>query len=235
MKPRFLLSVILVAVALVALGKVLAQHNQLAELRAENRQLLARAVAPPETLARPAPRPSILAAPVGAGTTVTESPELLRLRSEVTRLMGRQRELSGVRLENERLRAQLAARGTNAPAGATLPPGYLLRTQAKWAGTDSPENAMQSLLWAMQSRNLTNIVSVMTPENGGQILEQYQRSGKTLEAFLEDMAHIPGMRVLGREVRPDGTIVLQVEFVPGEPPTPMVFRQVNGQWRLASG
>ena len=80
---------------------------------------------PPERLRPPAPVP---ATPPPA---LVATPELLRLRNEVTRLTERRRELAGVRAENERLRAQLASRGHEWPW--RIPIAARLRAQERGA------------------------------------------------------------------------------------------------------
>jgi len=83
---------------------------------------------------------------------------LLRLRNEVSRLTGRKRELTGALTENESLRAQLARRATNSPAGTGLPAGYIRKNQAKMAGYNTPEDTIQSLLWALNNRDFPNLL-----------------------------------------------------------------------------
>ena len=100
---------------------------------------------------------------------------MLRLRNEVHQLTGRQRELAGERDENERLHAQVAARATNAPAADGLPPGYILRSKAQFLGYSTPEDTIQSVLWAMQNRDFTNLLQAMTPESAKKLQAQVQR------------------------------------------------------------
>jgi hypothetical protein len=99
------------------------------------------------------------------------------LRGEVTRLKSRQRELAAARVENEQLRAQLAVKRTNAAAATPpLPPGYILKSKAQWKGFSTPEDTLQSFLWAVQNQDLTNLVQTMVPEMGEKLLAEIQRS-----------------------------------------------------------
>src|SRR5437016_412548 len=73
-------------------------------------------------------------------SAASSSRELLRLRSEVTRLNARKRELAPVSQEAERLRARLASPQASWPGGVALPPGYVRKSQAQLAGYSTPEN-----------------------------------------------------------------------------------------------
>jgi cell division protein FtsB len=106
MNRRGLVGGLLVIVCLAILWGVWSQGNQLASLRAEQRQLLAQMAAKADGSASPG-----AAEAAGAGSETPQprlvaTPELLRLRSEVTRLTERRNELAGARAENERLRAE---------------------------------------------------------------------------------------------------------------------------------
>ena len=172
MKGRALLSGVLVVLCAATLWGVWDQRSQLAGLRAEQQQLAAQ-LAARQGNAEPAAAPETggagSAAPPAA---LAATPELLRLRSEVTRLTERRRELAGVRAENERLRAQLASRGTNGPGGFQLPPGYMRKRDARMVGFNTPDDTLQTLLWAVQNHDLTNVLQAFTPEQAEEIRAQ---------------------------------------------------------------
>ena len=151
MNRRVLFGGFLAAVCLAILWGVWGQRSELAGLRAEHQQLQAQLAARADS-----PPPPATAEPAGPASTSPQqalavTPELLRLRNEVTRLTERRQALAGVRAENERLRAQLATRGTNGPAGFQLPPGYIRKSEARMVGYNSPDDTLQSLLWAVQN------------------------------------------------------------------------------------
>jgi hypothetical protein len=179
-----------------------------------------------------------LADTAGAGSvappTLVVTPELLRLRSEVTRLTERRRELAGERAENERLRAQFATRGTNAAAGIRLPPGYIRRSEARNLGYSTPENTLQTFLWAMHNRDLTNFLQTLAPDVSARFRAQAGESRQPIDEFFNQTAGFVGVRILGRtQQSSDGSMALQVEVVPGVSSPPMIFRQFDGQWKIA--
>jgi hypothetical protein len=232
MNRRVLLTGFLLVVCLTTLWAVWGQRNQLAGLRAEQQQLLAQ-----QASNSPA---SLTTADTGAalsGTpppTLVVTPELLRLRSEVTRLTERRRELEGVRADNERLLAQLASRGTNGPGGFQLPPGYVRKSEARMVGYNTPDDTLQSLLWATRNHDLTNILQAFTPERAEQLQANARQSDHSTEDFFRDSAAFVGMWVVGRKQNADdGSVDIEVEVMPGMPHESFSFRQINGQWKIA--
>ena len=82
------------------------------------------------------PSPALVATPRNAASNPSSpallaTPELLRLRSDVTRLTERRRELAGVGPKTNNCARGLASRGTNGPDGLQLPPGYGLTSEAR--------------------------------------------------------------------------------------------------------
>jgi hypothetical protein len=232
MNPRRGIMIASVAACLVAVVLVWGQQCQLDGLRQQKRNLASRAPAP----AYPPPLADRGAATETAPTTPSEytpSLELLRLRNKTTQLRSRLSELDGVHGENERLRQQLATAATNAAAKTVLPPGYLLKSAAKFSGYDTPEHSLQTMLWAVRNRDFTNLLMVFTPEAARKLDQQIQQSGKSPEEFLNAM-NLPGIRIVGRENKADGTADLKVEVAPGmsAQPTHFHFRLIDGDWKL---
>jgi hypothetical protein len=234
MNRRALLGGFLVVVCLTALWGVWGQRNQLAGLRAEQQQLLAQQAARAEGSASPGTAEATGASSGIPQPALVATPELLRLRNEVTRLTERQRELAGVRAENEALRARLTSRGTNGSGGFELPPGYLRMSEAQFVGYNTPEDTLQSVLWAARSHDLTNILQAFAPEVAEQIRAQAGESAQSIEDFWSKSAGLVGMRIVSRKPEAsDGSITVEVEVVPGMPNAEITFRQINGQWKMA--
>lgn len=235
MNRRALLGGFLVVVCLTTLWGVWRQRSQLAGLRAEHQQLLAQQATSADGAASPG---TAEAAGATSGTpqpALVVTPELLKLRSEVTRLTERQRELTSVRAENERLRAQLGSRGTNGPGAFQLPPGYVRRSEARFVGYNTPEDTLQSVLWAARSHDLTNILQAFAPEVAEQIRAQAGESPQSLEDFWSKSAGLVGMRIVSRKPEAsDGSVTVEVQVAPGETNGEVTFRQINGQWKMAS-
>jgi hypothetical protein len=232
MNWRVLLTGFLLVVCLTTLWAVWGQRNQLAGLRAEQQQLLAQ-----QASNSPASLTTADAEAALSGTpppTLVVTPELLRLRSEVTRLTERRRELEGVRADNERLLAQLASRATNGPGGFQLPPGYVRKSEARMVGYNSPDDTLQSLLWAARNHDLTNILQAFTPERAEEIRAQAGESRESIEDFFSKSTALVGMRVVKRDqAASDGSVAVEVEVMPDMPPAQISFRQIDGQWKIA--
>lgn len=203
MNSRILITSTSIVVFVAAIAGVLMQARQLNYLRAQQRSAVVR-IDPTKSVvmqpagSEPAPRPT------EASSTASPSLELLGLRNEVTRLTERRRELSAARGENERLRVQLATSRTNMSAANALPPGYVRTSEARFMGYNTPADTIQSLLWAVQNRDFTNLVEAFTPETARQIQQDVQRSGA--EEFFKKPSIIPGMRILSQQQMPDGVI-----------------------------
>jgi hypothetical protein len=231
-----LLGGFLVIVGLAILLGVWRQRSQLASLRTEQRQLLDHMAARADDSASPVTTEATASNSGTPSPALVATPELLRLRNEVTRLTERRRELAGAQAENERLRAQLANRSTNGPGGFQLPPGYLRKGEARMVGYNTPDDTLQSLLWALQNHDVTNLVQAFAPEIAQQLRAQAGESRESIEDFFSQAAGFVGMRILKRE--PDAnedSIAVEIEMVPGEPARRTTFRQVNGQWKITGG
>jgi hypothetical protein len=161
------------------------------------------------------------------------SAELLRLRSQVTRLVERRRELEGMRAENERLQAQLASRATNGLAATQPPPGYIRKSEARMVGFSTPEDTLQTLLWASRNRDMATLVQAFSPERAAELQEHIAVAKATGKDIFSEQPTPPGLRVLGRKQGPDnGSISLEIELLPEMPPDTITFMQTNGQWKI---
>ncbi len=168
------------------------------------------------------------------------SPELLRLRSQVTQLQARERQLAGVQAESERLRVQLAGVASNAGSGYVLPPGYLRKSQANYVGYATPENTIQSFLWALRNNDLTNVLVALTPEAAARLQAEIARSGRGPEEFFKATEAIPGMAIQAPRTEGDGSVRVHVEVLPAGTNAAGAnthsedfrLRSINGEWKL---
>ncbi len=228
---------LLAAGCLVAVAAVLVQHSQIARLRAEAQRVRQERMAAP---AAPAAPPAAQPEPVDRLSDAEEG-QLLRLRSQVTMLLARRRELASVRAENDQLRSQLAASRTNAAAGGvsfTLPPGYIRRSEAQYVGFAAPEATLQSRLWATQNQDTNLLLQAFTPQVAEHVRNELERLGA--KGFFQRQAtELPGFLIKQQTAQPDGTLELEVEIVPGTGSQKLLqkllLRQIGGQWRIDSG
>lgn len=207
----------------MAVASVLVQHGQIARLSAEAQRVRQ------ERMAAPAAPVAAQPEPVERLSDAEES-QLLRLRSQVTMLLARRRELAGVHAENDQLRARLAASLTNAAAATGLPPGYVLRSQARWVGLATPEATIQSFLWALRNRDFTNLLQTLAPEAAQELQRNFQQAGGNVGDLFD--LPFPGLAILNRETLPDGSIEATVEIGPGMTIPKFRFQPVGGEWKM---
>jgi len=231
MSKRLLIIVLACAACLGTVWALVRQGQQLSGLREQQQELAA---------PRDSANADSSAAPIQAGSggdgsiaaTGSAAAELLRLRGEVTRLNARKRELSSEVAEGDRLRAQLAAGSTNAALGSRLPPGYIRKTQAQMVGYTTPENTVQSFLWAIHNHDLTAMLRALTPESAEHVRAQVQSVENGTADFFKNADVLPGMAIRSREDLPDGTVQLQVEIGPGLPGEKVHLQIFNGEWKM---
>lgn len=230
MSTRPLLTILLSAVALAGFVYSRNQQSQLQRLRASHATLAAEAVLRGAADSRPDGNTRIAsptdAAPAAGAPASPLSPaerqELMHLRSQVTELKQRQRALAGVTNENVRLNSQL--RSASNYFGGAVPRGYLRREAAQLRGASSPEAALESLLWAVQHRDLGQLQNVFAhPEQ----LEQDRG-----ESFFREAGKLlRGYRILRRKDPADVVAVLEVELGPATT-TEVQLTLQDGRWRV---
>jgi hypothetical protein len=153
--------------------------------------------------------------------------DLLQLRAEVTSLARRRRELESVRVENESLRAKIAARQNSPTAAAGPASGYLRKSQARQVGYGTPEDTLQTVLWAVNNHDTNGLMEAFAPEIAQKM--QQQRNAN----MFEGAEAVARLHILSRQELPDGTIQLKVEIDPALPPEDMKFVQIGGKWKIA--
>lgn len=225
MSPRSLIAIPLAVTCLAFVWAVLARGHQVSELRVEQRRLEAGNV----TTSAPA---------TGNATALSPTPEvpreLLQLRAEVARLSQQQRELASARPENERLRLELENRRTNSPAAKGAAGGYLRTSAAKWLGYSTPEDTLQSFLWAKRNHDLARYLEALLPDTASGIKEMLQNSTRTTEQLFGDKELPPVYRIAGRREHDGGYVELEIKIAPDIPGELFLFQQVGGQWKLQS-
>jgi len=222
-------NLMIAAAWLLCLGTVSAvfvQRSQLAGLQARQAQSLSA----DSDAARLPSSPNAAVSPDSAATEAS-SRELLRLRAQVTRLTARKRELAGVVEERDGLKAQLA---TNSAAAGGLPvPGYVRRGQVEFLGYSTPENTMQSWLWAIQNQDSAKMLQAFSADEAQGL--QARMGPDSLKKVFKDLAVIPGLAIQSRQNLPDGSVQLEVYIVPDLPAQKVrLQQQPNGEWKMDS-
>ena len=201
---------------------VLTQRQQLATLRSE-RQGSAREINPAAVAEMQNP------SAIQAGAPVSE--QLLQLRNEVTRLSARKRGLAAVAEENERLKSQLESSSTNAQGGNQLPPGYIRKAQARFAGYSTPENTFQSFLWALRNHETRALMQSLTPAAAQRLQARLEDPSQAAE-FFKNLDALPGLAIQNRKDKQDGWVQFEIEVVPGMPKETMSLQSIGGEWKL---
>ncbi len=223
MNRRRVIIGLLCLLCLVSFWAVLAQQRAISHLRAEQKSLLA---------SMDASDAAVLAGPVQTAPNEaplqTASPELLRLRAQVTALNQRRRELDGVEAQNQRLQAEVAAMETNSPGFVA---GYIKKADAQFAGFRTPEATMQTFLWALQHQDLTNFFRALTPQSAR--LYQSRPGLPPLDPFrFERIRALFGMGIVSQRKLSDSTVGASIQFFPKLPPENVDFQQIDGDWKM---
>lgn len=215
----------LMGVAVVTV--TLIQTRQVFTLQAEARQLREQTEQQPAEVLKTVTGKT--ASDVEANLNHEEQLELLRLRGEFARLHQRQRELGPLQAENKALLARVAAAQANAKPGAVaLPPGYLKRQDARFAGFGTPEAALESLFWAVANRDTNTLLHLM-PYLTNQV--NGAEPGQFWTTFWKGAGTLPGFRILKNEPQSDSGVSLTIEMLPGE--EMKIKAQKNGEeWQL---
>jgi len=230
MNHRTLAIGVLILASLVMLAGIVTQRRHISGLRAEHQRLLDQTAAPADAESAASNTANSSSGATDARSSDSTS-ELLRLRSQVSQLTERKRDLPQARAENEALHAKLATRSSQGSGGIPIPPGYIRFSEAQWTDLSTPENTVQAFLWAVRNRDAARFMQTLTPEFAEKMKEQID---STKEDFFKN-ASFPGMRVINQEQLEDGFIKAQLEIVPGAPPTDALkvfFRRIDGQWKM---
>ena len=206
-----------------ALGAVLWQRNQLTSLRAAQIQNSS-------SRTDSATVTSVVTEAPSAPDQDAASRELLQLRAQVTKLTARKRELAGVAKESEKLKVQLTAGATN--SGGLPVAGYIRRNQAQFLGYSTPENTVQSWLWAIQNHDLERVLQALTPADAKTLQAGIRASGDP-DGFFKGVGAIPGLAIQSRQTMPDGSEELLVYIAPQVPPQKLQLQLVNGEWKMS--
>jgi hypothetical protein len=227
MTSRSIITIGFFALCGAALWGVLAQGRQVSELQAEQKR---------QESARPTTNDS------AADTIVSPTPEvpreLLQLRAEVARLTQQQRELASAQRENDRLRLQLENRRTNNTAANALATGYIRISESKWLGYSTPENTLQSFLWAIKNHDLGKYLEALTPDKANQTKEMLQNTSRAPEQLFGDKEMAPVYRIAKRQdsdpLAPGrfDHADLEIQIGPDMPTETFTFQQIEGQWKL---
>jgi hypothetical protein len=160
----------------------------------------------------------------------------MKLRSEVGELRKQQKVLA-------RLQAPAGGQSssTAAPSSEPVKDNTIPRESWAFVGYATPENALQSVAWAMSKGDSKTFLASLSPETQKSYAQQFE--GKTEDEIATmlsaDIGQLPALRldrkkvsangevgfVLNSQETDDGTTKTRDEAV-------MTFRKIGGEWKL---
>ena len=168
----------------------------------------------------------------------------MRLRNQVTQLGGEKKAAENLRVENERLRAQLTlarAAGGGAVAESVSPQkddavrrDVFPRENWSFAGYATPESALVSAIWAMKEGNPETYLKSLAPEEQQRMAALWENKSETeiAEKHKGDVSTISGLRVLERQSTSPTEVVMTV-FIEGPGrPEKIRMNQVGSEWKF---
>jgi hypothetical protein len=135
--------------------------------------------------------------------------------------------------EREQLRAQLANSSSAQTSGIPLPPGYMRKNTALNVGYGTPEDTLQTFLYALNRRDFPTLTRTLEPVAAQKLESEMLQGGRSVGEFFKDAEMMPGLSVRKRETQPDGSIEMEVEIAPGMPPDKIRLQQINGEWKMS--
>lgn len=217
------------------------QHQYRARLR-ESDQLLRQYAAQLSQLTAENERLSNLVARIKSPDSLTgdQQSELLRLRSKVSELLRQQRENEKPRATPAKVEPQPATRDAAPPKEAAAQQG-IPRESWAFVGYQTPQNALQSVMWAMNTGDVRTFLASLTPEAGDAVATRFDGKSESEIATLlkEEVSQIGALRLDRMRQASDTEAsfeILSTETDNGNVKTRdaavLNFRNVGGVWKL---
>ena len=194
------------------------------------------------TISRQAEEISRMTAPAQAVVHETEARlsndelrELLRLRSEISRL-------HDPVAEANKLRAAVQPGIRSAVASAPVPsgPDYWPKDQLVSAGQGTPESTLKTAFWAMKNRDMNAMFSCLMPEMRAEAEADLRKEGRSayLENQFTQMAEAmtsgsSAFRLVDKKTDADGDVSMRISFEGEGVVQDFVMRQVGNEWKIA--
>jgi len=228
-RSEFWLRSILGVGAAVALAMVLFKQSTVARLREEQAGLAGSG----DEVSRLTHENSELQAAHGGGDESAKLREgnrdLPKLRNEARQLRRKLDELNALKAENERLRAQQAAIASGKMT-TVHPPGFVGRNQLFDAGLGTPEDALQTTIWAWSQGNFDRMLQCMTSDGTKDFKQELE---KNRDEMAKLGAALPGYRIVETNAASADEVIFKVELMSDEEGTPMHVRRVGNEWKVA--
>lgn len=177
-----------------------------------------------------------------AGLSPEQFSELLRLRGEVNRLRQEQREWQNA--ESARSpRREISEAVTNETFTASSDDSTIPRESWAFAGYATPENALQTTMWAMSRGDVAAYLASVTPEAHNAIAREFigKSQDEIKEFLIQEIGAITALRPDRKKSATDDEVTFTIFAT--EQDTGGVrmrdeaiakFRKVGGEWKFAA-
>jgi hypothetical protein len=171
------------------------------------------------------------------GRLRAEAQEVHKLRNEVSRLRAQKSELEKLRAENQRLKTAPIS-GVSSAVQIAQQPEYFAKENWIFAGYATPEETLQSFLWAMREGDWKKLQASVTAEGWarigkGQGNEEF--AAKIEEEIKRKVRDTGGFRILERKVVSEDEVVLRIHSN-GEGSSAgdqnIVTKRLDGEWKV---
>ena len=159
--------------------------------------------------------------------------ELADLRKQVDLLRQRTNEVATLRAEITRLRAALSTAGKSIAAEMPNVPAEDIYPRESWAfaGYDTPENAIESLMWAVSEGDQDTYMAGLAPDMQAQ-MQADLADGSFLAEGPFEMSNITGYRILDRDALSDNEVTMTL-YLDGEGDTmSVVLDKTDNGWAI---
>ena len=225
-------AVMIVAMAVIAAlwGMQLEANRHLREQADASRQLLSRLA----VLEVDNNRLSNIVAQANTPLAEEQLAELGKLREEVRRLRNRTNDLQTMRTELRRLRGELSAARSSMTSNAPpdVPASDIFpRDSWKFAGYDTPENAVESVTWAISQGDEDSYMESLSPELQDEMQSELA-DGSFGDLGPLEMKEATGFRIVDRETVSDGRQIFTIYLDGQGDETPLALVKTADGWRV---
>lgn len=223
------------------------QWQALAQLRGENKTLLAR-LQKAQSDAESDYNKKFSLLDADANLLRNQVKELPKLRSQIQSLRNATNEITKLLAENQKLKASQPPSATN----VTIKPiSYVMSTNASsavlvpkeswvFSGYSTPEAALQSSVWAASQGNMKELLNSFSPELREQLSKEIEaKPEKFAEDTQNEFTKVAGYRIEEHEQTSTNEVKLKVNMESNSKSTTfigsktMIMRKSGGEWKLA--
>ena len=228
------------SVAIVGLLLVGWQHEQLGHLRGENTNL-AQAAAEADQLKADLAKSTGMEAQDGdeIDRLREENHDLLKLRNEVNQLRNAQAEFEKINTENQRLQSLVKNLAKTDAKNAPIKPIMIRIDSLYERGLGTPENAVQTLLWAERSANAEELSRCVTPERWSAILQSVGDGNRPtfVQSLQQNLQRIVSVEIVARRELNADTVQLGIQMyekdgVPNREKMVFTLHLRAGEWTV---